>query len=196
MEVDFESATGDLNVVNVSKIKLDGSSGTGSIIVQNSQGELELNSGTGDVELKDCQGEIELNSGTGDVNLEDSRGSFDLNSGTGDVYAAKITIEDQAEVNSGTGEAEVKGPTGKDYELSISSGTDDAILDMDGLTIEGYFELKAQKRRGSIISPITFDNEEDIGNDNGGSIKKSFTKGKATPQYYISTGTGKAKLIK
>jgi len=194
MEVDFESATGDLSVKGVSDINLDGSSGTGCITVIAASGEIDLNPVTSDVEVKQSSGEFKLNSGTGDVQIENSKGDFDANSGTGDVYASDIAIEDDAEFNSGTGEAEVKAPAGKDYDLSINSGTDDAILDMNGLPIEGYFEFTAQKRRGSIVSPVNFDREEDLNNGDNDSVRKSFTKGKSTPRYFISTGTGKAKL--
>jgi len=196
MEVDFESATGDLTVENVSDIQLEGSSGTGCVSVSNSNGEFELNSGTGDVDVLKTSGEFELNSGTGDVQIKNSKGSFDANSGTGDVYGLEITIEDDAEFNSGTGEAEVKAPMGTDYDLSLNSGTDDAILDMNGLPIEGYFEFTAQNRRGSITSPIKFDREEMFENGDRDKIRKSFTKGKSSPRYFISTGTGKAKLKK
>lgn len=196
MEVDFESATGDLTVKNVSDINLDGSSGTGFVSVSNANGEFDLNSGTGDVDVLNSSGEFDLNSGTGDVQIKNSKGSFDANSGTGDVYGFEITIEDDAEFNSGTGEAEVKAPMGTDYDLSLNSGTDDAILDMNGLPIEGYFEFTAQNRRGSIVSPVKFDREEMFENGDQDKIRKSFTKGKSSSRYFISTGTGKAKLKK
>lgn len=196
MEVDFESATGDLAVEHVSDIKLNGSSGTGCITASNITGEIDVSSGTGNVEVQESSGEFELNSGTGDVKISESKGTFDANSGTGDVFGFHITIEDDAEFNSGTGEAEVKSPMGKDFELSLNSGTDDAILDMDGKAIEGYFEFTAQDRRGSIVSPVEFDKEEILDNDNVNQVRKSFTKGKDSPRYFISSGTGKAKLKK
>jgi len=88
---------------------------------------------------------------------------------------------------------EVSRPQGEDFDLSVSSGTNDATLDMDGLPIEGYYEFSASARSGDIDCPIDFDREEeyDEGDDN---VRKSFTRGKKTPRYYISTGTGTAEL--
>ena len=195
-EIDFESATGDVRIDNLDEVTIEASSGTGCLHVENTNGELELNSGTGDVTLVDCEGEFDLNSGTGDVSIEKAEGIFDLNSGTGDVLAEKITIVEEAELNSGTGEVEVISPMGEDFELSINSGTDDAILDMSGVPIQGYFEFTVHSRRGRIVCPVKFDKVEEYEENDSGYTKKSFTKGKDTPKYFISSGTGKAKLVK
>jgi len=194
MEVDFNSATGDLFLDGVSDVEIDGSSGTGEIEIENASGEFKLNSGTGYVQVADSKGEFDLNSGTGRVKIKNSQGDFDANSGTGNVEATDITIEDEADFNSGTGDAEVIRPKGTDYDLSISSGTNDAILDMDGLPIKGYSEFKANARSGKIVCPEKFDREEEYEQGDNEYIKKSFTKGGDTPRVFISTGTGKAKL--
>lgn len=193
-EVEFESATGDLNLENVSGI-FDGSSGTGSIEVLNAKGEFDLNSGTGSVVVEGSEGEFDLNSGTGRVKIEDCKGEFDANSGTGRVIADNITIETEGDFNSGTGDVEVSRPQGEDFDLSLNSGTNDATLDMDGLPIEGYYEFSASARSGDIDCPVDFDKEEEY-DDGGDEIRKSFTRGKNTPRYFISTGTGTAELIR
>jgi len=188
-EVEFESATGDLNLEGVNGI-FDGNSGTGNIEVLDSKGEFELNSGTGSVIVERSEGEFELNSGTGRVKIEDCIGEFDANSGTDRVRAHNITIETEGEFNSGTGDVEVFRPQGKDFDLSVSSGTNDATVIMDGLPIEGFFEFTASARSGDIDCPIDFDTEEESGDE----VRKSFTRGKKSPRYYISTGTGTAEL--
>jgi DUF4097 and DUF4098 domain-containing protein YvlB len=192
LEVEFESATGDLNLEGVSGI-FEGSSGTGSIEVLNAKGEFELNSGTGSVLVEGSEGEFELNSGTGRVKIEDCSGEFDANSGTGRVRAYNITIETEGEFNSGTGDVEVSRPQGEDFDLSVNSGTNDATVDMDGLPIEGYYEFSTSARSGDIDCPVDFDKEEEY-YDGGDQVRKSFTRGKKSPRYYISTGTGTAEL--
>lgn len=196
VEIDFEAATGDLIIEGTTGIEIDGNTGTGDIEINNVQGKFKLNTGTGSIDAEQCKGEMDLNSGTGRVKIKNSAGNFEANSGTGDVYAEDITIEDDAEFSSGTGDAEVKLPKGSDFDLTISSGTGDAFLDMDGLPIEGYFEFTAHARKGRIASPIEFDTVDEYENGNSDYIRKSFTIGKKTPRYFISTGTGKAKLIK
>jgi hypothetical protein len=195
IEIDFESATGDLFLDNVT-LEIDGNTGTGNIEATNVIGKIDLNTGTGNVEVINSDGELEFNSGTGRVRIEDSKGNFDANSGTGDVEVKNITIEDEAELNSGTGDVEVINPQGTDFDLNINSGTDEAILDMSGSPIEGYFEFTAHSRKGRIVCPIEFDEEDEYYNGDGKYMRKSFTKGKNTPRYFISTGTGKAKLIR
>ena len=195
VRVDFNSATGDLEIVGLDA-EVDGNSGTGDLSVNESVGEFELNSGTGDIEVSNSKGEFDLNSGTGDVNIEKSSGEFDANSGTGDVEAKNITIIDEADFNSGTGEVTVYGPKGNGFDLSLNSGTDDAVLKMAGQPIEGFFQFSAHSRKGDIKSPIAFDREEEHENGDGSYMKKSFTRGKSKNRYFISTGTGTAKLVK
>lgn len=194
MEIDFESATGDFYAEGISKAEIDGSTGTGDIEIKDSEGEFDLNTGTGYVEVAGSKGDFDLNSGTGKVKIENSKGNFDANSGTGDVKANNITIEEEGDFNSGTGDVEITLPKGENYDLSINSGTGDAVLNMDGQPIEGYFEFTANARSGRISSPVNFDKEEEYLEGDNEYLRKSFTKGKKTPRFFISTGTGKAKL--
>jgi hypothetical protein len=195
LDIEFESATGNLVVSNL-ETELDGSSGTGNIELSNSSGEFDLNSGTGNIKVKDSKGEFELNSGTGRVSLENCEGEFDANSGTGKVEAENIVVDIEGEFNSGTGEVTVIAPSGDDFTMEINSGTNDAVLNMKGKKLEGYFELKADSRSGKIRSSVKFDKEEELNEGDSKTIKKSVTFGKSTPKYYISTGTGSAELKK
>jgi len=194
-EIDFKSATGDLYLERV-HVEIEGSTGTGEIEIIEAGGEFDINTGTGNVEVTDSEGEFELSSGTGDVVLQDVKGNFDASSGTGDVEAGNITIEEEGDFSSGTGDVEVTHPKGEDYDLILSSGTDDAILKMGGQTIQGYFEFTAHARKGRIDSPIPFDDEEEYWDGDNRYFRKSFTKGKQYPRFFIKTGTGRAKLIR
>ena len=195
IKVDFNSATGDLTIEGI-KAEIDANSGTGNMELFKSIGEFEINSGTGDIIVNYSEGEFDLNSGTGKLEIENSQGNFDANSGTGNVKAKNVTFEDEGDFNSGTGDVEVIAPKGKDFILTINSGTDDAILDMDGQPLKGYFELSAHKRKGRIKCSVKFDTEKEYDNGDGKYVRKSFTKGKDYPRFYISTGTGKAELKK
>jgi hypothetical protein len=195
LEVDLESATGGITI-DGAELEIDGNTGTGGIEINNAIGKFELNTGTGGIKVKNSQGEFELNSGTGRVLVEDCRGEFDVNSGTGKVEGNNITIEFDSEFNSGTGSAEISAPSGQDFDLQINSGTGDAVLDMQGKALEGYFEFQAHGRKGEIISPEKFDKEEEYGENGETYLQKSFTRGKGTPRYFISTSTGQAELKK
>ena len=83
---------------------------------------------------------------------------------------------------------------GDDFDLRLNSGTGDAVLDMKKQPLAGYFEFRAHARRGEIECPEKFDTEEKGGSDNDEYVLKSFTRGKKSPRYFISTGTGTAEL--
>jgi len=195
VKVDLESATGGISI-DGAELEIDGNTGTGRIEISNAIGEFDLNTGTGNISAKNSNGEFDLNSGTGRVLVEDCRGNFDVNSGTGKVKGVNLIIESEAEFNSGTGSAEMTAPSGKDFDLQLNSGTGDAVLDMQGNALEGYFEFQAHSRKGEIISPEKFDKEEEYGENGDTYLRKSFTRGKETPRYFISTGTGEAELKK
>lgn len=192
-EIDFRSGIGDLMISGL-KLKIDGKTGTGEVEISGAQGKLEVSSGTGNVDVSNSEGEFDLKSGTGKVRIENCKGNFDVSSGTGKVEAYGLTIEYEGEFSCGTGEAEVSFPKGEDFDLTISSGTDDAILDMQGQPIQGYFEFTAHARKGRIVCPVRFDKEEEISEGDNKYLIKSFTKGKKSPRVYIKTGTGRAIL--
>jgi len=195
IEIDFKSATGNLAVAGLN-LEIDGSTGTGNIELSQVEGKYDLSSGTGDVEAYDSEGEFEFSSGTGNVEIKNCKGNFDASSGTGDVNAEGLTLEFDGEFSSGTGDAEVSFPDGTDFELRVSSGTDDAILNMNGKQVKGYFEFTCHARKGRIVCPVKFDNEEEYKQNDQTYLRKSFTQGKDTPKIYIKTGTGTAKLEK
>ena len=195
IEIEFKSATGSLTVEGL-KIEIDGSTGTGDIELSQVKGEFDLSTGTGDVEAYDSEGEFELSSGTGNVKIKNCKGNFDASSGTGDVKAEGLTLELDGEFSSGTGDAEVSFPDGTDFELKVSSGTDDAILDMNGKQVKGYFEFTCHARRGRIVCPVKFDKEEEYKDNDQTYLRKSFTQGKDVPKVYVKTGTGSARLNK
>jgi hypothetical protein len=195
IEIEFKSATGNLAVEGL-KIEVDGNTGTGNIELNKVKGEYDLSTGTGDVEVYDSEGEFDVSSGTGKVNIKNCKGNFDASSGTGSVEAEGLTIDVDGDFSSGTGDAEVSFPDGTDFELEVSSGTDDAILNMNGKQLKGYFEFTCHARRGRIVCPVKFDKEEEFKGNGQIYLRKSFTKGKDVPKIYIKTGTGKAKLNK
>ncbi|GAH02402.1 unnamed protein product [marine sediment metagenome] len=71
IEIDFESATGSLNVDGLN-LEIEGCTGTGEIELSNVKGKFDVSSGTGNVDVKDSEGEFEVSSGTGNVDVKDS----------------------------------------------------------------------------------------------------------------------------
>jgi len=210
-ELEFESATGGLEIQDIN-LAVEGNTGTGAIRLNNVKGEFELHTGTGRIELNDSDGEFKLHSGTGSVLVSNSRGLFDLQSGTGRVRVerchgdfgchsgtGKVIADDpyiveEGEFSSGTGEVRVTKPQGSFVQLQLSSGTNNAVLDLAGQPVTGCFKMSANERRGRIVCPLKFDKTERFENGDGYYIVKSMMKGKDTPVYEISTGVGTAEL--
>jgi len=194
-KLEINTGTGDIIITNV-EVKVKANTGTGTIKIYGSKGEFEMNTGTGNVKLSNGDGEFDLNTGTGHVNIADSKGEFKANSGTGSVKAENITILFEGDFNSGTGNVNVVSPRGEKFDLSLNSGTGNAVLDMDGQPINGYFEMRCNARSGKIIAPFKFDSEKEFGKDRQKRLEKSYTKGNTDKRFFISTGTGKAVVKK
>jgi DUF4097 and DUF4098 domain-containing protein YvlB len=195
VELDFESATGDLTVGGMT-LTMKGSTGTGDLNIEKVKGDLRLSTGTGRVDVLDSEGDFQVSSGTGRVSVRNFNGNIEASSGTGNVDAADITLKDKGEFSSGTGDAEVVFPGGGNFNLTVSSGTGDASVKMNGRPIQGFFEFTCQAKRGRIVSPEKFDKEEEFTENDTKHLLKSFTRGKDSPKVYIKTGTGRAELIR
>lgn len=213
IDIDFESATGGLEVIGVSgRIEassgtgsieiadfdgeIEASSGTGRVSLTGSKGEFEVSSGTGRVTVDDCAGTLEANSGTGSVVVMKTKGDIDASSGTGNVEARDIELLETGEFSSGTGRAEIELPKGDSYDLEVSSGTSRAAVECGGRKIDAYVEMTAKKRSGRISSAFDFEGEEEYMRHDDEYVRKYFTAGDGSCKIRISTGTGTAKLVK
>ncbi len=194
-EIEFKSATGDLQVKDI-KTELEGKSGTGNMELLEVTGEFEVKSGTGFITVQNSKGEFELSSGTGNIRIQDTQARFDVASGTGDVKAQNILIDMDASFRSGTGDAEIKEIQGTGYDLSIKSGTGAAELDLNGKSLEGTVEMQCQERSGKIVSDFPFDVEETFTRDNEVYLRKIINRTSSDNRIEIHTGTGKAVLKK
>jgi hypothetical protein len=83
---------------------------------------------------------------------------------------------------------------GLEHDISVNSGSGDAVLDLNGNEISGLVIMTADKRQGEIHAPFPFDKEEEI--DNGGSttIKKTARLGNESVEIRIGTGSGNARI--
>lgn len=195
IEIAFSSATGDLTVAGLAA-DLTGSTGTGDLNLEKVKGNLHLSTGTGRVQVLDSEGDFDLSSGTGRVTVRGFKGNLEASSGTADVHASELTIENEGEFSSGTGDAEVVFPGGGDFELKVSSGTGSAVVKMNGHPLEGRFEFTCQAKRGRIVCPEKFDQEQTYTDHTTRYLRRSFTRGEDASRIRVSTGTGEARLVK
>lgn len=193
LHLDVTSGTGSIDISGVEG-NLKANTGTGHIEISDMEGRFNVNSGTGEIEITNAKGRFDLNSGTSDVIVANSSGKFDANSGTGDVHFKMVNPTGTSSLNSGTGDVKFVVDGGISADLSLNSGTGNAILDFHGNKIEGDFEMKCGLRSGKIVAPFGFDSERRTGNKWNGSVEKEARIGNAEYDFEISTGTGRAEV--
>ena len=193
LNLDVNSGTGSLEIAGMEG-DLDANTGTGEISISDMEGRFNINSGTGGIEINNSSGKFDLNSGTSDVIVMNASGKFSANSGTGDVQFKTVNPTGNSSLNSGTGDVEFIVDSAISADLSLSSGTGDAVLDFRGNKVEGDFDMKCGLQRGKIIAPFKFDSERKVGQRGNGHIEKEARIGNGDYDLEISTGTGKAEV--
>jgi hypothetical protein len=158
---------------------------------------LYLSSATGNISAEGVHSEMKAETGTGSIDIKNSTGIFDLKSGTGNIHGAGICIIGNSRFMSGTGQVNITIASGSDHDITVASGTGDAILNYNGHPLKGHFELIAKHGIGRIVSAVDFEKEEIQSDDHFQYDRKSFkVNGRNTPRIRIETGNGQAKLIK
>jgi DUF4097 and DUF4098 domain-containing protein YvlB len=210
-EVDFSTASGDLSVENLNNV-LEASTASGDVLIEKSQGDLEISTASGDINISDSEGkfdfstasgdirssqlsgELDFSTASGDIKIRGAQGSFDLSCASGDVDASGITIDEDSEFSTASGDVEVTLDKSSENDIDLSTASGDVTLDYNGNEVKGYFEFTARKRSGSIRSSVEFDREEEYERNGDDYVKKSFTRGGGTPKIYISTSSGRVTL--
>lgn len=80
---------------------------------------------------------------------------------------------------------------------AVSSATGKASINYQGFDVSGTFVFIARKADGSIVSPYSFDLEEEFTNDGDDRVylRKTLIRGAALPVITISTASGTAELL-
>jgi len=157
---------------------------------------LYLSSATGNISAEGVQSEMKAETGTGSVDIKNSAGIFDLKSGTGNVHGAGIRIIGNSRFMSGTGQVSITIASGSDYDITVASGTGDAILDYNGNPLKGRFEFTAKHGSGRIVSAVDFEIQEIVSDEHFRYDRKSFkVDDRNTPRIRIESGDGRAMLF-
>lgn len=214
--IDFNTGSGDISVGDVN-IEFDSNTGSGNIFLTGTKGNLDCNTGSGDIELEQFDGEIKgntgsgsikvrqslgdlrLNTGSGNVRVTNSKAAFSLNTGSGNIDAEGVTLTGASRFNTGSGDSEVVLAAAPKHDISVNSGSGDALLDFNGNEIAGQVVMKMDKRNGKITAPFSFDKTEEEDNGNNGRnvmVIKTAQRGTATNRIMVGTGSGEATLQK
>lgn len=191
------TGSGDYTCRNVSgESKIN--TGSGTIKLDTYQGNIYLNSGSGDISISKSNGDLHANTGSGDISIAGSRGGILANTGSGDIRAQEVALTSKGSFNSGSGRVSLVLSAPLTSDLSLNSGSGDAVLDCKGTKLEGKVIMTANKQNGDIIAPFSFDKTEEL-NDNSDDnvrIRKTAQLGTSINVIKISTGSGKAEIRK
>jgi DUF4097 and DUF4098 domain-containing protein YvlB len=197
LEFDGNTGSGDIYLTSA-KGKVDCNTGSGNIELDQFDGDIKGNTGSGSIRVAKSLGDLRLNTGSGNIRVRDANASFSLNTGSGDIDAEGVTIAGASRFNTGSGTSEVSLAAAPKHDLSVNSGSGDAVLNFNGHEIAGEIVMKMDKRNGSISAPFEFDKTEEISghNDKNITVVKTAQRGTATHRITVGTGSGDATLKK
>ena len=185
-DIELRDLTGDIDV----------NTGSGDIDVDNLDGDLNANTGSGRIVIADSKGNLDVNTGSGDIRLNRITGALGVNVGSGDITATGLNITGSSSFNSGSGDSEVVLASVLNHDISVNSGSGDAVLDFNGNKIEGEIVMKASKRNGRIEAPFSFDKEYEEDKGRQVIMIKEAKIGNKDIRIRVSTGSGTARIIK
>lgn len=154
IRVNFHTGSGDL-LVTESNIDLEAVSGSGNLEFSSVKGTLHTRTGSGNVELANFNGEARVNTGSGDMNVEESQGELDLNCGSGNIRVRQSNAT--FTVNTGSGDVRAEKVT-LAGSSRFNTGSGSAKV---GLAATPKFDLKVNSGSGSSV--VNFNGNEIVG---------------------------------
>jgi DUF4097 and DUF4098 domain-containing protein YvlB len=185
---DWKNVTGDANI----------NTGSGDIDLDTYQGDIDLNTGSGTITVAKSNGSILANTGSGNISMTGVTGGISANTGSGNIKAQELNLTRKGSFNTGSGKVVLVLSSPLTQNLSLNSGSGDAVLDCHGTKLEGTLTMTASKKHGEIKAPFAFDKTEEI-DDNGDDntrIRKTVQLGSSDVEIRISTGSGTAEVRK
>lgn len=214
IEIQFTTGSGNVEASDLS-FNLKATTGSGNYTFNRLSGDLTLNTGSGNIDLDGVTGTIEattgsghfrvskssgeltLTTGSGSHKLGDSKAVFRVTTGSGNITGNDISITGSSSFTTGSGNTEVVLAAAPQFDISLASGSGDAVLDFNGHDIKGEIVMKAGKKHGEINAPFAFDKTEEISQwKDQVTVQKTAIRGTTTPHISISTGTGEATIKK
>jgi Toastrack DUF4097 len=212
-EVELSAASGDLDVTNITGSLeattasgnmvlvnitngLEVSAASGDVDAEKISGEIEIKTASGDITAKNINGDGEIKAASGDIDISTAKGAFKVKAASGDINAMNMEFTGSSDFGAASGNLNISLSAVLNYDLELTSASGNSVLDFNGNEIKGYVEMSAREDKGKIISDVKFDKEIQEKRDGKTFDVKSFTKGGDTPNIYIKTYSGIAKLIK
>ena len=207
----FSTASGDFEAAGL-VASFEADTASGGIRLERCEGDVDINTASGDIRLdrmsgalransasaaargSDLSGKFDIRTASGDIDLDGVRGTVMLRSASGDVEVTGLRVDAESGFSSASGDVNVRLAESPVHDLTLSSASGRATLDYAGNRVEGRVEFTALVNRGRINSPFDFDREETFSRSGQLYARKSFTRGRSTPQITVGTASGTAEL--
>ena len=191
-KVQFNTASGEIRAEGY-KGSFEGNTGSGNVTLASLSGVVRVNTGSGNVTANGISGSVGLNTGSGHMEFARISGHINANTGSGDLTVKDFRSTAASTFNTGSGKVEVVLAGDLEYSLSVSSGSGNSSLDLNGNDIQGTLVMECSEEKGEIKAPFSFDETEVINkNKNYPIVRKTKKMGSGTAEVKIATGSGAA----
>ena len=106
-----------------------------------------------------------------------------------------LVLAGSSSFNAGSGNVKLVLNATPVHNLSLNSGSGNAVLDTNGHQLNANIRMTANKKNGEISAPFKFDREEEVNEGNSTIIRKFASVGSGEKvDINIGTGSGKAQI--
>ncbi|MFY0591033.1 DUF4097 family beta strand repeat-containing protein [Roseivirga sp.] len=218
MEIEFKTGSGNIEVMGIDaelvsntgsgNIELEdiagsvrASTGSGNITFSDIDGESRASTGSGSIRLNSIKGDANFSTGSGNIKGDGVEGEYNMSTGSGNIDINNAIITGRSNFSTGSGRTELSLGAELEYDLALSTGSGDAVLDFNGKKISGEFIMRASDK-SDIRAPFDFDEEYEDGR--GGSNRRGRNRGYVKEAKVgnkdivirISSGSGRAVVRK
>jgi len=120
MDLFIDDGSGSINIENIDgEIAID--DGSGSITLRDIGNNVKIDDGSGSISISDVNGDLDIEDGSGSIEMKNIVGSVEIEDGSGTVVAKKIG--GNFEIDDGSGDISVKELTGEFILVDDGSGS-------------------------------------------------------------------------
>jgi len=191
--LEARSATGRISVRDLAG-RIDINTASAVVRLREVAGELSVTTASGDVEVDGFDGRLRLRTAAGDVELRDLAAEIEARTGAGRIQVSELRPTGECSFDSAAGDVEVGLAETPAFDLTLSSASGLAELDLKGNDAAGTFVFSALQNAGRIESPFSFDRQETFVHAGQTYLRMTFRRGPALPRINLATGSGSARL--
>ncbi|MFB0566045.1 MAG: hypothetical protein ACETWK_10270 [Candidatus Aminicenantaceae bacterium] len=149
MPLDIDDGSGSISIENING-NIDVDDGSGSMSIEDVEGEIVIDDGSGGLSIEDITGNVEIEDGSGEIELQNVAGNVEIEDGSGKINAREIAGDVSIDDSSGSmylfdihGEVVVSDGSGS---INIDGVDKDVIIKRDGTG-----SVKIKNVKGKVI---------------------------------------------